>query len=589
MKQEIQVRPWIKNLSDEEFHATFTKVQSLLEAQKNKDKAIDTTLPKVNLSALRKMIQEETSPLIDLSNPATAPVPRQAEAKPQEPIVEKTPAISGGLKPGEKANRITQPAEPSIPTVPPDTTKRVDTPPKGQKRKITGRGLYNWIGRPAIALLAIGGGLTSHLPLNTNTSLDLHDNAIYRALKGQSGKNPEPGLGVAPALPDSPPTRIPPPFGPTVEPPKAIDPSIVGPRINTPTSNGGVLKTETPTKATATPDATKTPTSKSTETPHAVNPVATPTHELQTNTPTAAVTKTETPRPTNTPTTHPTETNTAVPSATRMPATETKTPSATKTETPPPPTKTEARKAETWKPRENSNFDDNGLIGVGPSAVKPGILDLSYKDKNGQWIVYNNIVPVTLVGNEWSNAEISQVPLQKEVLTDTKGRQYIEYKYSLPNGSKIALDISLNPNEKAAYVTVKPLPGSAPIDNVQIGNFWGLKEGVKTVKIGNKVMHATDNPPPIDDYGANGRWEGPFPLSPATPVEFWGTGPKQIQQIVGNPGGNIAAVTEIRNTPWDRTQDQLRNATTPNSPWTEMVGTSFGPLNDSVTVKLGYE
>ncbi|HVT00696.1 MAG TPA: hypothetical protein VHE53_00505 [Patescibacteria group bacterium] len=559
MKQETQISPWIKGLSDEQFHAAFMKAQTLIE--KHKENEALKALPRVNLDALKKTLEEK--PLIDLANPVT-------------PVIESampTPATPGSLQPGEKAKRIQLPTETTPPSEAPTQPKpeeRTDTQPR---RPFTRR-MANFIPGPGTILKVGGAALIT-----------------AAALSSAGGRNNEtPDLGIAPPLPtatESAPTRVPPPFS-SVTPPKAVEPGLIplAPKTETP-QIVAPIPDNTPTTTPIAPKPESTPTIPATNTsiPRATEthiPSTTPTPQAtETGTPFPTITPrpSETARPTGTATTHPTETNTPFPTATKTEKPKPPTTTPTKTEIPPTP-------REVWMPRENSTFDDNGLIGFGPSSVKPGIIDLSYKDPTtGEWTVYNNIVPVTLVGPDelgnWSNAEIEQATPIRTVTKDG-----VNYSYHLRNGSKFSINLKMEPGKKAIDLTIVPSPDSAPVSNFQLGNFWGLKEGVTTAQIGATVITADSKPIPDDDYGKNGEFYG-YPLPTGSPIKFSGNGMAQYQMLINNPNDDANASIEVRNTPWEPNQNQLRNIMVPGKPWIEMVATAVKNFKKPFTVRLG--
>src|SRR6266516_2834692 len=74
------------------------------------------------------------------------------------------------------------------------------------------------------------------------------------------------------------------------------------------------------------------------------------------------------------------------------------------------------------------------------SRVYPGIIDVFYrKPDTGEWIQFNNVVPVSQVQgagpNEWGNAEINQSQIQTRLLLDENGVKQIQLQFDpFPDG-----------------------------------------------------------------------------------------------------------------------------------------------------------
>ncbi len=264
----------------------------------------------------------------------------------------------------------------------------------------------------------------------------------------------------------------------------------------------------------------------------------------------------------------------------------------TKLETPKvinPPEPAAAKLPEKWTPKENTRFDDNGLIAIGLSETKPGILDLKYKDqKSGEWILYNNLVPVATANGSLSNAEIDMVAPKRIVSKDKNGESTLVYRYSFPNGAIVDLKVDIEPSKKSVIVTSNKAANSAAISEYYVGNFFGLQTGVNAVEIDGVVYKAGDQGIPSDAAGKNGKFAHlNFPSNHV--LTLIGNGPKQRHELISS-NSQARAMKEDRLHEWDpKTQKELREQQVPpGKPWTETVAFVFNNFMSS-SIKLSVD
>ena len=230
--------------------------------------------------------------------------------------------------------------------------------------------------------------------------------------------------------------------------------------------------------------------------------------------------------------------------------------------------------------RRASPSYENEFLKVVPSSSITGIIDLFYKTPNEDWKQYNNIVPIAKVGGVWGNAEIDKATISQNVVSQTDNETIVKYQFSpLPNGAHFYLLMTLTKGEQKVKFQAVLNDDSKPVEALALGNYYGLANTVRYIKINGTTYDALSFPKPNPD--GNGQM-GTF-IRLETPsdnnVTFWGENyDKQYQHIDAPLSGQDEVVAEIRFTPW------LQSQPAPGKNWFETVHITRSPFTPSKSV-----
>ncbi|OIP57638.1 MAG: hypothetical protein AUK12_03085 [Candidatus Levybacteria bacterium CG2_30_37_29] len=225
-------------------------------------------------------------------------------------------------------------------------------------------------------------------------------------------------------------------------------------------------------------------------------------------------------------------------------------------------------------------YYENEYIRIIPSPSITGIIDLFYKTSSGSWQQYNNIVPIARVGGVWGNAEIDGATIIQSIVSQTSTQTVAKYQFSrFPNGAHFYLLMTINNGEQKVKFQVVLNDDSSPVEALALGNYYGLVDLVRYIKINNMTYDALTYPKPNPDgYLTLGRFIGlEHPLD--NKVTFWGDSEvAQYQSVEAPLGDQDEIIAEIRFTPWLTTQPA------PGKNWFETVHITRSPFTSGKSV-----
>lgn len=218
-----------------------------------------------------------------------------------------------------------------------------------------------------------------------------------------------------------------------------------------------------------------------------------------------------------------------------------------------------------WQPSENAQFDDNGEVQIWPDKDIKGVTNLYYKDeKNGQWVLYNNIVPEAHVQKPWarpgdmniSNAEMEHASITRSVIQSPDG-PIVRLSYpKLSNGAHFHFDIKMTPQNPDFSATLGIEDDSAKIDLITLGNFLGMSDMIRELSAGGKTLDVRILPDPQDGPGKTGKFNRDVNLGPDKTLTAKGDGLIQ-QQIIS--ATNTLFEYEVRRRAWVKGQSPKRD------------------------------
>jgi hypothetical protein len=137
---------------------------------------------------------------------------------------------------------------------------------------------------------------------------------------------------------------------------------------------------------------------------------------------------------------------------------------------------------------------ENIYLRVAPSNVD-GVIDLYYKDKNGNWKKFNSITPLLKVGDSFESAQESKISFTAEQLTDGLSsrpdltRVKIQFE-QFQNGGHIYLLMDLEQGKPYAKFSAFKNVGSTDIKEISLAMTNGLEELVQNIKVNATTYQA---------------------------------------------------------------------------------------------------
>lgn len=179
-------------------------------------------------------------------------------------------------------------------------------------------------------------------------------------------------------------------------------------------------------------------------------------------------------------------------------------------------------------------FANNGLIGITPSTVLPGVLETKYFNPESGWQSYNVIVPNTKANGITVNAEIfgSDVTMQQQQSTNGDVNFEIQYapmvgihtidrQLALGNDAHFKVEGAIPHDKPEMTLWISPEEDSAKITEASLGNFYGALEHVDTVSTSDGREKTTAQYPDPDDGNLKGGDFYSLPLPKEGTVSFW--------------------------------------------------------------------
>ncbi len=224
-------------------------------------------------------------------------------------------------------------------------------------------------------------------------------------------------------------------------------------------------------------------------------------------------------------------------------------------------------------------YFENQYLRVWDTRVFNGIIDLFYKDEDGNWEQFNNLVPIAKVNGVWNNAELENSIITKEVLVDTPELQKVKYQFSpFSNGALFYLLMEMEADKPFIKMTAIPNEVSATIQAFSIGNYYGYTHLVRYIKINDQIYDAFDYLQPSGgNYELGDFYELPAPENKE--ILFWGEGEIEQKQFVEQPiSDQDVVMVEVRYTPW------LPEQPPPGRNWFETVHVTREPFTTDKAV-----
>lgn len=222
----------------------------------------------------------------------------------------------------------------------------------------------------------------------------------------------------------------------------------------------------------------------------------------------------------------------------------------------------------------------NEYLQIWDSRILDGIIDLFYKDSNGQWQQYNNIVPIAKVNNVWANAELDQAIIETTLLSNQNGIQEVKYQFSpLSNGSHFYLLMTLESGKREVKFQAVLNSDSALVQALSLGNYYGLAHVVRFLEVNSQTYDAFIYPRPAGGIGQLGDFYS-LPAPTNKLIKFRGAGSPIIQtQSIDAPlSSNDVLMMEIRFTPY------LASQIAPGVNWIETVHITREPFTTEKSI-----
>ncbi len=246
-------------------------------------------------------------------------------------------------------------------------------------------------------------------------------------------------------------------------------------------------------------------------------------------------------------------------------------------------------------------FFHNEHIGIEMSKFLPGIIDLKYfNEDNGEWELYNNIVPEVVANGRMNNAEMFSLGTNIKFSSNSQGEQQIEIEYDRfngtvqvgdypfeGNGSHFSVIANIAKDSPEISFRVKQHEDSSSIESVSLGNFFGLKTHLRYLESDGQVMDIlNDFDTPQDGNYITGDFYHYNPPSSGL-VRFWSEENPMIQYQKINTSGSLLRI-EKRSTPWRPEHSDPEHEFYPKHPWLELVSV-FQEYSPEATWTFGYE